>query len=125
MNAMDNTSCFLFSISLLVSFFIVCLSSSITNLTTDQFALLAVRDHITRNPEDVLASNWSTTSSVCNWVGVSCGLRHHRVTALNLSRTGLQGTIAPHLGNLSFIASLDISHNNFNGYVPQELAHLH
>ncbi|KAH9722986.1 protein kinase domain-containing protein [Citrus sinensis] len=34
---------------------------------------------------------------------------------------GLGGTIPLHLGNLSFLVSLDISENNFHGHLPKEL----
>ncbi|KAK4717711.1 hypothetical protein R3W88_016049 [Solanum pinnatisectum] len=36
----------------------------------------------------------------------------------------LHGTIPPHLGNLSFLVSLNISNNTFHGDLPLELAHL-
>ncbi|CAK9151985.1 unnamed protein product, partial [Ilex paraguariensis] len=99
-------------------------SHTMNNLTTDESALLAFKAHITSDPYNILATNWSTSTTICNWTGVSCSVRHRRVTALNLSDMGLQGTIAPHLGNLSFLASLDISFNSFHGFLPQELAHL-
>ncbi|CAK9155534.1 unnamed protein product, partial [Ilex paraguariensis] len=103
-------------------------SHTMTNLTTDESAFLAFKAHITSDPYNILATNWSTTTTtsttICDWIGVSCGVRHRRVTALNLSDMGLRGTLAPHLGNLSFLASLDISFNNFHGFLPQKLAHL-
>ncbi|BBH00995.1 Leucine-rich repeat protein kinase family protein [Prunus dulcis] len=83
-----------------------------TNITTDRSALLALKSHITSYPHNILF-NWSTTTSVCNWVGVTCGARHLRVASLNLSYMGLTGTIPPHLGNLSF-----------HGTLPKELANL-
>ncbi|KAA8538578.1 hypothetical protein F0562_028228 [Nyssa sinensis] len=115
--------CFLFV--LLLSCSMACLARTMSNLTTDQSALLAFKAHISVDPYDVLANNWSTTASVCNWIGVSCGVHHQRVTALNLSDMGLRGTIAPHLGNLSFLVSLVIFGNEFHGYLPKELSHLH
>ncbi|KAA8538576.1 hypothetical protein F0562_028230 [Nyssa sinensis] len=118
---MEKTCFILFVLVLLPA----CLASTVTNLTTDQSALLAFKAHINVDPYDVLANNWSTTASVCHWIGVSCGVRHQRVTALNLSDMGLTGIIAPHLGNLSFLASLNLFSNDFHGYVPKELAHLH
>ncbi|XWS10867.1 hypothetical protein CRYUN_Cryun38cG0034800 [Craigia yunnanensis] len=99
-------------------------ADSPTNITTDQLALLALKSHVTHDPRNLLATNWSTTTSVCNWIGVTCGSKHHRVTALNFSGMNLTGTIQPHLGNLSFLAWLNISHNNFHGPLPVELANL-
>ncbi|KAG2684930.1 hypothetical protein I3760_10G099200 [Carya illinoinensis] len=90
----------------------------ILNVTTDQSALLALKDH-------VLTNNWSTSTSVCNWVGVICGSKHLRVKALNLSYMGLVGTIPLHIGNLSFLVSLSISNNSFHGSLPNELSRLY
>ncbi|KDO49788.1 hypothetical protein CISIN_1g036011mg [Citrus sinensis] len=95
----------------------------VQNLTTDQFALLAFKAHVT-DPQSVLANNWSISQPICKWVGISCGARHQRVRALNLSNMGLRGTIPPHLGNFSFLMSLDISKNNFHAYLPNELGQL-
>nr|XP_027111962.1 probable LRR receptor-like serine/threonine-protein kinase At3g47570 isoform X2 [Coffea arabica] len=96
-----------------------------SNVTTDQLALLALRDRmINSEPREILAKNWSITSSVCDWIGVTCGSRHRRVTALNISKMNLTGTLPPQLGNLSFLVSLNISRNNFHGELPPELVHL-
>ncbi|CAL2225860.1 unnamed protein product [Prunus armeniaca] len=94
-----------------------------TNITMDQSALLALKSHITSDPHNILV-NWSTTTSVCNWVGVTCGARHLRVSVLNLSYMGLSGTIPPPLGNLSFLVELDLRNNSFHGTLPKELSYL-
>ncbi|XP_030923061.1 probable LRR receptor-like serine/threonine-protein kinase At3g47570 [Quercus lobata] len=95
-----------------------------TNITTDQSALLALKDHITDDPYKTLASNWSSSTFVCNWIGITCGAKHHRVTALNLSHMGLLGTIAPQVGKLTFLSHLSFRNNNFHGSLPNELASL-
>ncbi|KAM7264388.1 hypothetical protein ACFE04_002071 [Oxalis oulophora] len=87
-------------------------------------SLLAIKDHITSDPFHILVQNWSSDTSFCNWVGVSCGARHLRVIALNLSNMGLVGTLSPHIGNLSFLSSLDLSFNNFSGHLPREIGYL-
>ncbi|XP_021813163.1 receptor kinase-like protein Xa21 [Prunus avium] len=94
-----------------------------TNITTDQGALLALKAHITGDPKNVLV-NWSATTSVCNWVGVTCGARHLRVSVLNLSYMGLTGTIPPNLGNLSFLVEMRFRNNSFHGTLPHELSYL-
>ncbi|CDP11280.1 unnamed protein product [Coffea canephora] len=91
-----------------------------TNITTDQSSLLALRAHISVDPLQILAKNWSVGSSVCDWIGVSCGSRHRRVTGLDISNMNLSGTLPPQLGNLSFLVSLDVSANNFHGELPHE-----
>ncbi|CAK9148525.1 unnamed protein product, partial [Ilex paraguariensis] len=101
-----------------------CLTSTPPNITTDQYALLALKTHITHAPDDLLANNWSTAASVCSWIGVTCSSRHKRVIVLNISGMGLTGSIPPELGNLSFLLQLDTSTNNFNGNMPQELGYL-
>ncbi|CAI9090617.1 OLC1v1025430C2 [Oldenlandia corymbosa var. corymbosa] len=96
-----------------------------TNITTDQLALLALKDGITELPSDqMLAKNWTIGSSVCDWIGVTCGSRHLRVTALNISGMNLAGTLPPQLGNLSFLVSLDLSRNSFHGGLPEEFSGL-
>ncbi|KAG6692179.1 hypothetical protein I3842_10G100500 [Carya illinoinensis] len=98
--------------------------AAIPNITTDQSALLTLKAHISFNPQNHLTNNWSTNTSVCNWVGVICGSRHYRVMVLNLSFMGLVGTIPPHIGNLSFLVSLSIKNNSFHGSMPIELSYL-
>ncbi|KAL6206725.1 hypothetical protein ACLB2K_023972 [Fragaria x ananassa] len=95
-----------------------------TNISTDQSALLALKAHITSDPHNLIFTNWSTTTSVCNWFGVTCGARHLRATALNLSYFDLEGTIPPQLGNLSFLVYINLKNNSFHGSLPKELARL-
>ncbi|KAL3638684.1 hypothetical protein CASFOL_016591 [Castilleja foliolosa] len=121
---MDKITCF-FTLIVLNSFLPTLTSSqplTIFNLTTDQNALINFRNTITDG--SVLAQNWSTNTSICYWIGVSCGPKHQRVTALNISGLELKGTIAPHLGNLTFLQSLDISSNNLTGTIPPEISKL-
>ncbi|KAG2696853.1 hypothetical protein I3760_07G079100 [Carya illinoinensis] len=128
---MANRVCFLipyFLTPFLVQSYITALAganAAIPNITTDQSALLALKASISYDPHTILANNWSTNTSVCDWVGVTCGSRHLRVTGLNLSYMGLDGTIPPHIGNLSFLVSLTIRNNSFHSSIPNELFRLH
>ncbi|KAK2968880.1 hypothetical protein RJ640_023930 [Escallonia rubra] len=89
--------------------------SAVTNITTDEHALLSFKAPIT---------SWSSSvTHVCNWTGVICN-RHRRVAALNLSNMGLLGSIPPSIGNLSFLVSLDLSSNSFSSGIPKEMGHL-
>ncbi|KAL8482320.1 hypothetical protein ACS0TY_028477 [Phlomoides rotata] len=118
-------SLFALALKLYFSYFFTLSSSTPNfNFTTDEYALFAFRNTITSDPNALLRSNWSSNISVCNWIGVSCGTKHRRVTTLNVSGFHLGGTIAPHLGNLTFLRSLDISSNNFKGLIPSEPANL-
>ena len=98
--------------------------SNVPNISTDEAALLELKSHISFSPNNILATNWSSSTPVCSWIGITCTSRHHRVTALDISNMQLHGTIPPHLGNLSFLVSLNIGKNRFHGNLPQELAHL-
>ncbi|RXH99073.1 hypothetical protein DVH24_011398 [Malus domestica] len=96
-----------------------------SNISTDESALSALKAHVTSDPQNILTTNWSTSNSnICSWIGVTCSLRHLRVTALNLSYMNLTGTIPPHLGNLSFLVRLEFGNNSFHGTLPQELSRL-
>jgi LRR receptor-like serine/threonine-protein kinase FLS2 len=99
--------------------------ANVPNITTDQSALLALKASISYDPHNVLTNNWSTGTSVCNWICITCGFCHHRITALNLSYMGLVGTIPLHIGNLSFLVSLRVINNSFHGSVPNEFARLY
>ncbi|TKW37978.1 hypothetical protein SEVIR_1G085201v4 [Setaria viridis] len=61
------------------------------------------------------------------WEGLNCtyppvGLP--RITAFNLSSSGLAGSIASYLGDLKALQSLDLSHNNLSGSIPNYLGQL-
>ncbi|RHN41183.1 putative non-specific serine/threonine protein kinase [Medicago truncatula] len=101
--------------------FVACLAANTKNITTDQSALLAFKSLITSDPYDMLANNWSTSSSVCSWVGVTCDERHERVHSLILQNMSFKGTVSPNLGNLSFLVILDLKNNSFGGQFPTEV----
>ncbi|GAU35483.1 hypothetical protein TSUD_384380 [Trifolium subterraneum] len=122
--AKPYSSLCIFSVSLYCYFFSCLAISSKKNITTDEYALLAFKSSITLDPFHML-SNWSISSSTsCNWLGVTCDERHGRVRALNLGNMDLKGTISPQLGNLSFLVDLDLNGNSFHGELPHELLHL-
>ncbi|XP_052477236.1 receptor kinase-like protein Xa21 [Gossypium raimondii] len=108
-------------LNLVVSF----CTKTTTNISTDQSALLALKAHVINDPQNFLTTNWSTAFSVCKWIGVTCGSRHQRVIALDLSNMNLSGTVSPHIGNLSFLTWLNMKKNNFHGPLPAQLANLH
>ncbi|GFZ07125.1 hypothetical protein Acr_19g0000620 [Actinidia rufa] len=122
---MEIRTLFLFlAAKLLMHNLVGCLSMTIPNITTDQSALLALKSSLILNPNSILVTNWTTRTSVCNWIGVVCGHRHKRVVALNIPSMGLVGTLPPSLGNLSFLVRINMFNNSFYGHLPEDLAKL-
>ncbi|XP_066368879.1 receptor kinase-like protein Xa21 [Miscanthus floridulus] len=95
-----------------------------TSNFSDHLALMAFKSQVTSDPSRALAT-WSNQSvPMCQWQGVSCGLkgsRHGRVVALDLGELNLVGTVTPALGNLTYLRLLNLSSNHFHGILPPEL----
>ncbi|KAL1542106.1 LRR receptor-like serine/threonine-protein kinase GSO1 [Salvia divinorum] len=93
----------------------------VANPNTDRSSLLALKAHITSDPHNLLMKNWTTKTSVCNWIGITCDPLSNRVTGLNISDMQLVGVIPPEIGNLSSLTSLDMNENSFYGPIPASL----
>ncbi|GKD61705.1 leucine-rich repeat protein [Tanacetum coccineum] len=107
---------------------ITCLTSATVSASygsneTDYHALLSFKSTITHDPDKVLTS-WNDSFHFCEWSGILCGKRHKRVTVLILESQGLEGSLSPHVGNLSFLRTLSIRNNSFQGAIPHELGRL-
>ena len=68
--------------------------------------------------------NWSTEVVIEDWDGVTVSGSPKRVTQLNLSGKGLDGVVAPELGNLTKLKVLNLSGNMLTGEIPSELVRL-
>ncbi|KAL2327858.1 hypothetical protein Fmac_021285 [Flemingia macrophylla] len=115
-----------FSFILLLAFWFLYLnmsSSFASENDTDHLALLKFRESISNDPHGILLT-WNSSTHFCNWHGITCNAMHQRVTDLNLLGYKMKGFISPHLGNLSYMTSLDLGKNNFYGEIPQELGRL-
>ncbi|KAM0847270.1 hypothetical protein ACQ4PT_055122 [Festuca glaucescens] len=81
---------------------------------TDMLSLLDFKRAITDDPNGALGS-WNTSTHFCNWQGVKCSLTQpDRVEALDLPVQGLVGQISPSLGNMSYLASLNLSGREYS-----------
>ncbi|KAF5808862.1 putative non-specific serine/threonine protein kinase [Helianthus annuus] len=114
------------SIHFLFYSLVISLSSTVIcgGIETDHEALLKIKSLITRDPYGALTS-WNDSLHLCDWSHVYCGKRHRRVTYINLSSQGLEGSLYPHVGNLSFLRTLSLGNNSFQGAIPQEVGHLY
>ncbi|XP_043705330.1 probable LRR receptor-like serine/threonine-protein kinase At3g47570 [Telopea speciosissima] len=92
---------------------------------TDRLALLAIKARITNDPFHVMSS-WNDSVPYCEWLGVICGDRQHpnRVRALRLHSRGLVGSVAPEIGNLSFLQEISLQNNSFHGEIPGQVSFL-
>ncbi|KAL6317004.1 hypothetical protein AAG906_026713 [Vitis piasezkii] len=109
-------------LSSLSSFRTVCSASLSVN--TDKEALLSFKYHLSSESSETLSSWNVNNSSPCNWTGVLCNDSRDRVIGLDLSGFGLTGTISPHIGNLSFLSSLELQDNQLTGTIPDQVGDL-
>ncbi|KAM3394356.1 hypothetical protein P3S68_003358 [Capsicum galapagoense] len=113
-----------FLLTLLLLLYYVKASSAMTqtNITTDQLVLLALKSHIISDPFHFLDESWSLATSICHWVGVTCGSCHRRVKFLNLSNMALTGRIPQMVpswfGFLHQLQVLSLRNNSFTGSIP-------
>ena len=92
-------------------------------LVADCETLLAARDTL----RGTGTLNWSASTPIASWDGVTVRGTPRRVTRLGFYQTGLTltGTIPAQLGNLSGLKTLDLSYNSeLTGAIPEELAKL-
>ncbi|CAM8958303.1 unnamed protein product [Rhodiola kirilowii] len=108
---------------------VFCLPARLTAFSneTDMLALLALKNGFldgTGNDIPLPLSSWNASLHFCRWPGITCGRRHQRVTALDLARMRLTGTLSPHIGNLTFLRFLNLTGCNLKGVVPEEIGQL-
>ena len=95
-----------------------------STIDTDKMALLSFKSRLGFSAATSLSS-WNQNSSPCNWTGVSCSkYSSRRVVKLHLSSMGLSGSIHPHIGNLSFLQSLQLQNNQFTATIPTQINNL-
>ena len=89
--------------------------------------LLADREHLL-GLRDTLAGtgtlNWSASTAIAQWDGVSLGGTPPRVTKLELAGRGLRGEMSGWLGNLTGLTELRLENNAIRGAIAPKLSQL-
>ncbi|KAM0063044.1 putative protein kinase RLK-Pelle-LRR-XII-1 family [Helianthus debilis subsp. tardiflorus] len=93
------------------------------SLETDKQTLIYMKSQTITQPPDALAT-WDPNTSPCNWTRVSCGDHGQRVVDVDLSGLGISGPVNPHIGNLSFLRTLQLQENQFQGIIPETITNL-
>ena len=95
-------------------------AASNPGLVADCEALLAARDTLAGSG----TLNWSGSTAIGSWDGVTVDGSPPRVTKLNLRDSQLTGTIPPELGGLASLAELSLGDNRLTGPIPAWLGGL-
>ena len=91
-----------------------------TGLVSDCEALLAARDTL----RGTAALNWSPSTAIARWDGITLGGDPRRVTKVVLQRKGLSGQIPAEIGSLTMLGELWLYTNELTGAIPAELGNL-
>ncbi len=67
-------------------------------------------------------SRWLSRKPINKWYGIT--LKNGRVSKINLSFNGLDGTIPKEIGNLSELEELYLGNNKLSGTLPKEIGNL-
>ena len=99
-----------------------CLAGVVVNpdLVADCLALLRMRDTLAGTG----TLDWSTTTTITGWDGVTVSGAPQRVTALNLPDRSLTGSIPQALGGLAQLRLIRLDGNRLTGGIPAELGSL-
>ncbi|KAI5434150.1 hypothetical protein KIW84_021128 [Lathyrus oleraceus] len=115
---------FLFFASQVLVYFIPTTTFALSlSSNTDKLALLSLKEKLTNGVPNSLPS-WNHSLDFCEWQGVTCGRRHKRVSVLHLENQTWGGTLAPSLGNLTFLRFLTLSNIDLHGEIPAQIGRL-
>ena len=89
-------------------------------IISDCESLLAARDALVGSGR----LNWSPSTPIKDWDGVTVGGTPPRVVGLSINSRGLDGTIPAELGDLTGLQRLHLFENRLTGPIPAELGKL-
>ena len=89
-------------------------------LVADCAVLLAVKDAL----RGTATLNWSATTPITDWTGITVSRAPKRVTKLNLDSMSLNGSIPAELSELSALYDLRLSWNQLTGTIPPQLGQM-
>ncbi|CAN1766522.1 Probable LRR receptor-like serine/threonine-protein kinase At3g47570 [Linum perenne] len=89
---------------------------------TDRFSLLEFKKGITDDQDGVLNS-WNDSFHLCVWPGITCN-KQQRVISISLPARKLTGTLSQHIGNFTFLQSINLINNSFHGQIPNQIGNL-
>lgn len=90
------------------------------NVDSTDRGILAAFYHAAGGPSWHHSDNWLTDAPLSEWYGVKARA-DDRVTGLELTENGAVGSLAPELGRLSYLETLDLYGNKLTGRLPPEL----
>ncbi|KAK8589034.1 hypothetical protein V6N12_023443 [Hibiscus sabdariffa] len=115
---------------LLSEFELILSVKSTTSLNSDSSALLALKNHVIVGLRSILATNWSVSVSVCEWIGVTTP-QGHCLTSIRHDTAACRESIFPQytqhgeqrfsqiitqgVGYLGRMKSINLTNNNFDG----------
>ena len=100
-----------------------CPADATADLAADKRVLLDIRDKLRGANTDVLTT-WNASTPVADFEGVMVDDVLCQLMGLDLSDSGLMGSIPLELAQLQQLVSLDLSHNQLTGSIPSELGQL-
>ncbi|XP_071935716.1 probable inactive receptor-like protein kinase At3g56050 isoform X2 [Coffea arabica] len=101
-----------------------CKMSFSWSLNNEGLALLRFKERVVNDPFNALRS-WKYIDGdldPCSWFGVECS--DGNVITLTLRDLCLEGTLAPELGQLTYLRYINLRNNSFSGIIPKEIGEL-
>uniref|UniRef100_A0A6N2NHZ4 Leucine-rich repeat-containing N-terminal plant-type domain-containing protein n=1 Tax=Salix viminalis TaxID=40686 RepID=A0A6N2NHZ4_SALVM len=65
-------------------------------------------------------SNWNTSATFCNWLGITCTNSSH-ISVIQLSGKNMSGKISSLIFHLPYIETVDLSSNQLSGKLPDDI----